>query len=101
MLGCFDRLVVIGTLTEVADLEAMTEVLYREGIRCFDIGQFAEPFRGASAATRWSRPVRRERKWSIFHAARGGKNELVTKVLARRGNHPGLVHVFSGMDAPA
>ena len=52
VLGCFDRLVVTGTLTEVAHPEAMAGVLYREGIRCFDIGEFAEPLR------RWKAPKR-------------------------------------------
>jgi hypothetical protein len=46
VLGCFDRVVVTGTLTEVAHPDATRAVLYREGIRCFDIGEFAEPLRG-------------------------------------------------------
>ena len=45
VLGCFDRLVVTGTLTEIAHREAMDALLYREGFRAFDIGLFAEPLR--------------------------------------------------------
>jgi hypothetical protein len=60
VLGCFDRVVVTGTLTEVAYPDALAAVLHREGIRCFDIGQFAEPLRqrrsrertGAGASSR-------------------------------------------------
>ncbi|MEA3208824.1 MAG: hypothetical protein QOE70_1881, partial [Chthoniobacter sp.] len=33
VLGCFDRLVVTGTLTEIAHPEAMDALLYREGFR--------------------------------------------------------------------
>ena len=47
VLGCFDRVVVTGTLTAVAHPDAMTAVLKRDNIRCFDIGQFAEPLRVA------------------------------------------------------
>ena len=46
VLGCFNRVVVTGTLTEVAHPEAMAAVLRRERVRCFDIGLFAEPLRG-------------------------------------------------------
>jgi hypothetical protein len=41
---------VTGTLTEVAHPEAMAAVLWRENIRCFDIGQLSvvgETVRGA------------------------------------------------------
>src|SRR5258706_16483442 len=45
VLGCFDRLVVTGTLTEIAYPEAMDAFLHREGFRAFDIGLFADPLR--------------------------------------------------------
>jgi hypothetical protein len=45
VLGCYDRLVVTGTLTEIAYPEAMDSYLYQEGFRAFDIGQFADPLR--------------------------------------------------------
>jgi phage major head subunit gpT-like protein len=40
-----DRLVVTGTLKEVAHREEMSAILYREGFQCFGIWQFAEPLR--------------------------------------------------------
>ena len=36
-LGCYDRLVLTGTLTALAYPEAMTGVLRRANIRCFDL----------------------------------------------------------------
>jgi hypothetical protein len=45
VLGCFDRLVVTGTLTEIAHPEAMDSLLCWEGFRVFDIGLFADPLR--------------------------------------------------------
>ncbi len=71
VLGCFDRLVVTVTLTEVAHPEAMATVLHREGIRCFEIGQFAEPLRSAFATTRWNRPVQLELKWNTTRGVKG------------------------------
>jgi len=43
VLGCFDRVVVTGALTEVTHPEAMAAMRRGDNIRCFEIGQFAEP----------------------------------------------------------
>jgi hypothetical protein len=45
VLGCFDRLVLSGTLTAMAHPGAMAAVLQRKHIRCFDLGQYLEPLR--------------------------------------------------------
>jgi hypothetical protein len=45
ILGCYDRLVLSGTLTAIAYPEAMAGVLRREHIRCFDLEQYVEPIR--------------------------------------------------------
>lgn len=99
VLGCFDRLVVTGTLTEVGHAEAMTGVLYREGIRCFDIGQFAEPLRERIGNNALG--VARRAGVDIEYLKRSKgvrKEDIVAKVLARRGSHPGLVHVLWVME---
>jgi len=100
VLGCFDRVVVTGTLTEVAHPDAMRAVLYREGVRCFDIGQFAEPLRERIRDN--AIEVARTAGVEIEYLRRSKgvrKEELVAKVLAKRGAHPGLVHVLSVMEA--
>jgi len=92
VLGCFDRVVVTGTWPEVAYPEARMAVLPQAGVRCFDLGQFAEPLR------------LRIRDNALAHAHAAGvtgqylakskgvrKEELIAQVLARRGPHPGLV----------
>src|SRR5215210_8392654 len=100
VLGCFDRLVVTGTLTEIAHPDAMDSRLFREGFRAFDIGQFAEPLRQRireNAVT-----LAREAGIEIEYLSRSKgvrKEDLVAKVLARRGNHPGLVHIISVVEA--
>lgn len=100
VLGCFDRLVVTGTLTEVAYPEAMTAVLHREGIRCFDIGQFAEPLRECIRDNARKQALAAGVEIEYLSRSKGvRKEELVAKVLAKRGDHPGLVHVLSVMEA--
>jgi hypothetical protein len=78
----------------------MASVLYREGIRCFDIGQFAEPLRERirDSALEQARAAGVEVEY-LSRSKGLRKEELVAKVLARRGNHPGLVHVLQVMEA--
>ena len=100
VLECFDRVVVTGTLTEVAHPEAMAAVLWRENIRCFDIGQFAEPLRAAirDNALKTAREAGAEVEY-LSKSKGVRKEDLIAKVLAKRGTHPGLVHVLSVMEA--
>jgi hypothetical protein len=100
VLGCFERLVVTGTLTEVSHPEAMAAVLYRDEIRCFDIGQFAEPMRERIRENAIAQA--REAGVEVENVSRSKgirKAELVAKVLAGWGSHPGLVHVLSVVEA--
>lgn len=100
VLGCFDRLVVTGTLTEVAHPEAMASVLRREGIRCFDIGQFAEPLRERVRDNALEQACLAGARVEYLARSKGVRKEnIVAKVLADRGKHPGLVHVLSVMEA--
>ena len=100
VLGCMDRLVVTGTLTEIAHPDAMDAVLFREGFRAFDIGQFAEPLRQQIRDN--AVKLAREAGIEIEYLSRSKgirKEDLVAKVLARRGSHPGLVHVISVVES--
>jgi hypothetical protein len=100
VLGCFDRLVVTGTLTEIAHPDAMDARLFREGFRAFDIGRFAEPLRQRIRDNVVE--LARESGVEIEYLSRSKgvrKEDLVAKVVARRGNHPGLVHVLSVVES--
>ena len=97
-LGCWDRVVITGSLEEVSYPRALERQLFAANIRYFDLAQFAEPLReavrehvegmakaaGASVEYVRSRQVRKE--------------DLVAAVLAHRGTAPGLVHVLSAME---
>lgn len=45
MLGCWDRMLIFGTLPGICFAGGMTSFLYERGIRIFDYPKFAEPFR--------------------------------------------------------
>jgi hypothetical protein len=99
VLSCYDRIVVTGTLPTVCYADGMTRFLYARGIRIFDYPAFAMELRESvrQAATRLSAAAGVE----IEHIARSHirKEAVVAKVLERRGDHPGLVHIISAMEA--
>lgn len=44
-LGCFDRIVITGTIPGICYSSGMTSYLYKEKIRIFDYPKFVLPFR--------------------------------------------------------
>ena len=45
VLGCWDRMLIFGTLPKICYAERMTSYLYEKQVRIFDYPKFAEPFR--------------------------------------------------------
>ena len=99
VLSCYDRIVITGTLPGACYAGGMTSFLYAKGIRIFDYARFAEPLRDRIRSR--AQEVCTEAGIEIEYIAKSHirKEEVVAKVLARRGEHPGLVHVISAMEA--
>lgn len=97
-LGCWDRLVLTGTLLDVGYSGAAEKQLREANIRCFDLKHFAEPLRDAmrDQAILLARAAGLEVEFIQRKNFR--KEDRVAEILARRGNEPGLVHVFSAME---
>ena len=99
LLSCYDRIVVTGTLPQVCYAEGMTAFLKARGVRIFDYPRLAEPLRDAIRGR--AQELATSAGIAIEHIAKAHirKEEVVAKVLERRGDHPGLVHVISAMEA--
>ena len=99
VLSCYDRVVITGTLPGVCYADGMTRYLHANGVRIFDYAQFAmalrERVRGRAAS------LAAEAGVTIEHIAKSHvrKEEVVARVLEQRGDHPGLVHIISAMEA--
>lgn len=98
VLSCHDRVVISGTLPEICHAHAMTWILVARDTRIFDY-------------TPWAQPLRKEIRESAEKLAResGLEIEFIRKknfrqedrirtLVAKRGEHPGLVHIFSTME---
>jgi len=98
VLACFDRVVVMGTLPVVAWSEGMESLLRSRGVRVFDYPRFCEPLRDEirEAAERTARENGIEVEFISKASFR--KESRVQEILAKRGDHPGLVAILSAME---
>lgn len=102
VLSCFDRLVLTGTIPGISYADGMAKHLRARGIRLFDYPRFAEPLRDDIRAN--AERLAEENGIQIeFIRSKGAfrKETRIQEVLARRGAQPGLVHIFSAMEACA
>jgi hypothetical protein len=102
VLSCLDRVVITGTLPDICHPSAMAGYLSDRGIRLFDYAHWAEPLReevrvnAERLAAEAGLQIAFIRKPKAFR-----KEDRIQSILAERGDHPGLVHIFSAMEACA
>ena len=98
-LSCLDRIVLTGTLPQMCYSAGMTSYLYSQGIKIFDYPKFAEPFKKELRSN--AERIAKEENVAIEFVAKTHirKEDLVKKVLDKRGTHPGLVHIISAMES--
>jgi hypothetical protein len=99
VLSCYDRIVITGTLPGICYAAGMTSFLYAKGIRIFDYARFAEPLRERIRERAEQLAAEQGARIEYIAKTHIRKEEVVAKVLAARGEHPGLVHVISAMEA--
>jgi len=99
VLSCYDRIVITGTLPGICYAGGMTSFLYAKGIRIFDYARFAEPLRERIRERAEQLATEQGARIEYIAKTHIRKEEVVAKVLAARGEHPGLVHVISAMEA--
>ncbi len=98
-LSCYDRVVIAGTLPQACYPEGMTHYLHSHGIPIFDYPNFANGLR--EQMREHAEALAAEAGIEIEHIGRSRirKEDVVARVLRQRGEHPGLVHVLSAMEA--
>lgn len=99
-LSCFDRVVITGTLPDIGYAGAMASHLSYHKIRLFDFPRWAEPLRdelrmhAEQLAIKAGIEIEFIRRHKAFR-----KEDRIQVILAERGDHPGLVHIFSAMES--
>lgn len=99
MLSCWDRVIVHGTLPGFGHSAGMTSYLRAHGIRIFDYTKFAEPLRDQIRNNAERLAAENGIKIEFLRKSNMRKEAVVEKILAERGDEPGLVCILSAMEA--
>jgi hypothetical protein len=98
VLGCFDRLIVTGTLPTLCYADGMTKYLSARGIRIFDFVGFAKPLTEAIKANAEALAAAAGLSIDYIRKKNFRKEDKIKAVLKERGEKPGLVWVFSALE---
>jgi hypothetical protein len=102
VLSCFDRVVITGTLPDICHPRAMAGYLSYHGIRLFDYARWAEPLRDEIRANAERLAAEAGLEIEFIRKLKAlRKEDRIQGILAERGDHPGLVHIFSAMETCA
>ena len=99
-LSCFDRMIITGTLPGACYAGGMTSFLNFRHIKIFDYAKvFADPWR--ERIRQCAHELADAHGISIEHVNKPHirKEDLIAKVIEKRGKNPGLVHILSAMEA--
>ncbi|SFR16316.1 hypothetical protein [Desulfoscipio geothermicus] len=100
VISCYDRIIIQGTLPGWCFDQGMTSFLNANGIKIFDYPKFAQTLReeirnnAECIAEANGLEIEFIRKTKEFR-----KEKRIKEILKERGEHPGLVHIFSAMES--
>jgi hypothetical protein len=98
ILNCYDRVVITGTLPEICFAQGMTSFLYTNHIRIFDYPTVAKAWREQIRHNAEQIAAEHELEIEFIRKSDFRKEKRIKKIIKKRGNHPGLVHIFSAME---
>jgi hypothetical protein len=98
VLSCFDRVVITGTLPDICYADAMSSHLRSKGIRIFDYTRFAEPLRDEIRLHAEELAQKNGLEIEFIRKKDFRKEKRLKQIIIKRGDHPGLVHIFSAME---
>ena len=98
ILNCFDRVVLLGTLPNFCHPGAMTGYLFSQNIRVFDYTKFARDIRDQIKANAERLAHQNGFEIEYINKKNFRKEDRIRSILEKRGTHPGLVHIFSGLE---
>jgi hypothetical protein len=99
VLDCYDRIVLTGTLPPFCHAQGMTSYLYSKHIRIFDYAKFAAPLREEVRQNAEAIATANHLEIEFIRKKDFRKEQRIKQILKKRGPHPGLVHIFSAMEA--
>jgi len=86
-------------MPEISYSQGMTKYMYEKGVKIFDYPKFAEPHKESIRAN--AERIAKEQGLEIEFIRKSGirKESIISDKIAKRGDHPGIVHILSVMEA--
>jgi len=98
VISCFDRIVLTGTIPGICYAQGMSEFLTAKNIRIFDFTKWAEPLREEIRANAEKIATDNGLKIEFIRKKNFRKEDRISGIIAQRGTHPGLIHIYSAME---
>jgi hypothetical protein len=98
VLECYDRIVITGHLFPLCYAQGATNYLYGQKVRIFDYAHFAEPLRDEIKATITGVAAANGLDIEFVGKKTGRKEDRIQTILTKRGQQPGVVHIFAAME---
>ena len=98
-ISCFDRIVLTGTIPGVCYAQGMSSFLRAKGVRIFDFTQWAEPLREELRANAEKLAADSGLEIEFIRKKNFRKEDRINDIIKQRGTQPGLVHIYSAMEA--
>ena len=99
VISCFDRVIIQGTLPSFCYAEGMTSFLYANGIRIFDYPMFAKTLRDELKNNAEGIAKENNLEIEFIRKKKFRKEKRIKQILKERGEHPGIVYIFSAMES--
>ena len=98
VLGCYDRIMITGSLPNLCHPKGITHHMYANGIRIFDYPRWAEPI--GDVIRKNAESIAEAHGLTIEHLRKKKfrKEDRIQAILCERGTQPGLVHIFSAVE---
>ena len=97
-LGCYDRMIITGTLPTLCYAQGMTSYLYSKKIRIFDYPKFAEPYKNKIRENAEALAKENGIEIEFVKNSKARKEDIVQKAIEKNGRQKGLLHILSAME---
>lgn len=97
-LSCNDRIIVTGSLVAAGHANAMTRFIRQQGMPIFNYPNWANQFREQLRQHAEAVAQAHGLEIDFIQKKNFRKEDRVQEILQQRGDHPGIVHIFSAME---
>lgn len=98
IFSCIDRLIIQGTFPEICFPGAITTFFYMHGIKIFDFKKWAAPMRDEMNNNAKQIAQKNDIEIEFIRKNDFRKEKRIKEIISQRGDHPGIVHIFSAME---